>query len=113
MRQLSALIPVLYLSYQSTDSSGYPGRTKEAINFLLLEVVKSAGDNVAQSSLTPESYKRLVFATQRNRTFWTEKRKTMLKDREQDDKATDKFIDDVFNNKSFWLDSQKAWDPDC
>jgi hypothetical protein len=38
VRQLSALVPVLYLSYQETQSIGYPKRTSHAIDFLRLEV---------------------------------------------------------------------------
>jgi hypothetical protein len=41
VRQLSALTPVLYLSYRGIQSNGYPGRTTEAIDFLNLEVTKN------------------------------------------------------------------------
>jgi hypothetical protein len=80
VRQLSALIPVLYLSYQHAGIQGYPGRTKKAIDFLTVnfDVGQSEDDSNAQTCLTIESCDRLVFASKRYQDFWTKKRQQML-----------------------------------
>jgi hypothetical protein len=74
-----------------------------------LSVSKKESDSFAQAYLTDASLNRLVFAAQKYKAFWTEKRKQMVKDREQDRDAADKFIDEVFNNLDFWVDLQNDW----
>jgi hypothetical protein len=106
MRQLSAEIPVLYLSYQHTKSKGYPIRTQKAIDFLNLKVDQ---DN-NEMPLTNESYYRLLFAAQRYKTFWTKKREKMVEGRAEDVDAVNKFIGVVFNNPGFWKDVQQDWE---
>jgi hypothetical protein len=53
MRQLSALIPVLCLSYQQINSEEYPGRTEEAVAFLNLVVDKTKTNSKRRLTMNP------------------------------------------------------------
>jgi hypothetical protein len=59
--------------------------------------------------LTNQSLHRLAFAAHRYKIYWTEKRETMLKGREQSEDAKDQFIDAVFNNHDFWKNVKEDW----
>ena len=106
MRQLSALIPVLYLSYQQINSEGYPRRTKDAIDFLNLVVDKTKTDS--EKRLTNESYYRLLFAAQRYQSFWSQKKK-LLEGQEHNEGAVNEFLNQVFNNSDFWKFVSGDW----
>jgi hypothetical protein len=109
VRQLSALVPVLYLSYQGTKNKEYPERTSRAIDFLRLEVDQKYEGILTRLHLTNISISRLVFAALRYKAFWTEKRQEILGGREQNEDANEQFIDAVFNNHDFWVNVENDW----
>ena len=94
VRELSEYLPVLYISFQDEESTGYPKRTKEAIEYL-------------KDGTWFESTKRLNRAARSLRALWKQNADDPKKEsKESKEPKYNSF--DVTSEKKFWDDLQRG-----